>query len=113
MLKDFTGTPGPYDPGCITDDRSSCMCAYIFSPHHCGAVATVNYSKTTDIHDGDNPTLEEAKANSRLLAKSYELAVFVQKVSEASAHSTGASERLYSLSSEARALLAEIIGEPK
>jgi hypothetical protein len=68
-----THTPGPWHTGCITDKTSTCNCSYIFSDINMGSIATVNYSKNETIEEGDNPLIDEAIANSRLIAASPDL----------------------------------------
>lgn len=93
-LEGFRGTPGPWewDGGRLYySDKKH------FSSHNILFVT----------EDKWRPLSPDA----RLLASSYDLALLVQKVANTSAHSTGASARLYELGDEARALLASIISE--
>jgi hypothetical protein len=63
-------TPGPWTPGHIVDDNHSCACRYIFgNDGRMGSVATVSL----DDGENDSPPVEEAKANSYLIAAAPDL----------------------------------------
>ena len=54
----------------LSKDTCKCDCGYVLSENFMGAIATVHFgpSKEDPQNEGDNPTLEEAKANARLIA---------------------------------------------
>lgn len=64
---------GQWTPGHLCNDSHSCNCAYILSDGYMGAVASVHWSAPDHDPEGDNPPLEEAKANQRLIAAAPEL----------------------------------------
>lgn len=41
---------------------------YIFDGNRMGSIATVNWSKSEAIEDGDNPPYEEARSNLKFIA---------------------------------------------
>ena len=59
---------GPWHSGCLSNEKSTCNCTFILSPGHCGAVAQVCFSETNKTEDGDNPLVEDAKANQIFIA---------------------------------------------
>lgn len=63
-------TPGPWFTGHLCRDDHSCACPYIYSEAQpgMGAVATVGAEVGEDVN-----TIEEAKANQRLIAAAPEL----------------------------------------
>lgn len=66
----------------LADDKATCNCGYVLCEQYCGAIATVHWSKNRDLSDGDNPPLEEAKANAKLIAKSPVMYDYVVKKAE-------------------------------
>lgn len=68
-------TSGPWLPGHMVDDTSSCNCRYVLAESYCGAVCTVEIDNGLRVGDGGNdaPPLEEAKANAHLIAAAPEL----------------------------------------
>ncbi len=64
-------TPGPWYAGHIADDTTDCNCASIVSEYCCGSIAYVTVDNGKSIGDGgnDGPPLEQAKANSFLIAE--------------------------------------------
>jgi hypothetical protein len=68
-------TPGPWSPGHIADDTTSCNCASIVSDYFAGSIAYVTVDNGKSIRDGgnDGPPLEQAKANSHLIAAAPDL----------------------------------------
>lgn len=61
-------TSGEWSPGCLASD-STCNCAYVFSDHHMGSIATVSVDNGLNIVQGgnDSPSREEAIANLKLI----------------------------------------------
>jgi len=68
-------TPGPWVPGHIANDDHPCDCASIVSEYFAGSIAYVTVDNGKLIQDGgnDGPPLEQAKANSHLIAAAPEL----------------------------------------
>lgn len=60
-------TPGPWSVPHFAED-GKCKCGYVLCESYMGAIATVHHSPTRSIEDGDNPPLDEAKANAHLIA---------------------------------------------
>lgn len=89
----FKGTPGEWGVPHLSDDNVKCNCGYVLCETYCGSVATVNHSKEgADWMEGDNPPLEEAKANGYLIGAApnlLEAAIdFLEKVEDGRARST-------------------------
>ena len=63
----FKGTKGEWSVPHLSDKSTSCNCGFILSEGYAGAVATVNWSPDRDLANGDNPPMEEAYYNGRLL----------------------------------------------
>lgn len=63
-------TAGPWHPGCIVDDTSTCNCRSICDEGYAGGIATVHLGNGLPIGEGGNdaPPLEEAKANCAYIA---------------------------------------------
>ncbi len=64
-------TAGPWYPGHLCDEDSTCNCASILSDTGImGAVATVHYDNGLPVGEGGNdaPPISEAKANQRFIA---------------------------------------------
>lgn len=62
-------TPGEWMAGHLSDESHSCKCRYVLCDRYMGSIATVNFSESRDLAEGDNPPLHEAKANQRFLAE--------------------------------------------
>ena len=78
-------TSGPWHPGCIVNDDSSCNCTSILDEGYAGGIATIHvHNEIESISHGGNdaPPIEVAKANSRLIAiapETYELMLEIKK----------------------------------
>lgn len=73
-------TPGPWSlPHFVTARRGAgdCRCKYVLCEKYCGAICTVHFEdeprKTIQEGSGDDPPLEEAKANARLIASAPDM----------------------------------------
>lgn len=67
----FEGTEGEWSSGHLINEDHSCDCSFVFSEGHFGSIATINWSKEGGkLEDGDNPLIEEAKANLKLITAS-------------------------------------------
>lgn len=78
-------TQGPWECGHIANDEHPCNCTSIVSEGYAGGIATVHVDNgIAIIAEGGNdcPPLEEAKANSRLIAAAPELYDFVDRISK-------------------------------
>ncbi len=72
-MKEFKGTPAPWSLPHFADDNCTCDCGFVLVEGHCGAVATVHYSKDNSVNNGDNPPPEQCIANAKLIAAAPEL----------------------------------------
>lgn len=70
---EFKGTKGNWSIPHICREDIKCDCAFVLSEMYCGSIATIDYSLTRDIKDGDNPPIEEAKYNALLISKAPEI----------------------------------------
>lgn len=61
-------TSPPWSPGHLCDDDSPCKCRYVLDDLHAGAVCTVGAPEDDGTNPGDNPPLNEAKANQVFIA---------------------------------------------
>lgn len=68
MSREFKGTPGEWSVPHLASDSTTCNCGFVLSEQYCGAIATVNWSPDRELKNGDNPPLEEAIANAKLIA---------------------------------------------
>lgn len=82
-------TPGPWWTPHLSNDATTCNCAYVLNEGYCGAIATIH----VDNGEGgnDSPPLEEAKANGRLIAAAPDLyAALVETLKIARRNEAGA-----------------------
>lgn len=121
-------TPGPWSlPHFVTAKRGAgeCRCKYVLCEKYAGAICSVHFEdeprKTIQEGSGDDPPLEEAKANARLIVASPSLMLMLQRLTEKTQraneiqHSGGhiSAEdwaELYDLSNEAKGLLSTLDG---
>ncbi len=56
-------------------EENDCDCRFVLNELYCGAIATVHYDNGKKIQDGgnDDPPLEEAKANAKLICAAPDL----------------------------------------
>jgi len=70
---EFKGTKGNWSIPHLAVDDTTCNCGFVLSEGYCGAIATVHFSVDRELENGDNPPLEEAKHNAKLIAAAPEL----------------------------------------
>lgn len=71
---EFKGTKGEWSTAHLAVEDTTCNCGFVLSEGYCGSIATIQYSEEgADWREGDNPPLEEAKANARLIACAPEM----------------------------------------
>ena len=68
-------TPGPWSVPHFAQDEVGCDCAYVLCDGVMGAVCTITVSK-----EGDDPPIEQAKANARLIAAAPDLLAALKRV---------------------------------
>lgn len=61
-------TPGPWLVPHFARPDIQCNCGYVLSPNYMGAIATVHFEGEKPGEYDDNPPLDEAIANARLIA---------------------------------------------
>jgi hypothetical protein len=79
---EFKGTKGEWTLPHLADDNTTCDCGFVLNDGYCGAIATVHYSVDRDLENGDNPPLDEAKWNAKLIANAPELLKVCQNIME-------------------------------
>jgi len=75
-------TKGKWMLPSLADDKATGNCGFVLCEQHCGAIATVHYSKTRKIEDGGDPPLEEAKANAKLITAAPEMLEALKEISK-------------------------------
>lgn len=68
-------TPGPWSVPHFARPEVDCDCVYVLAEGYMGSIADVSINNGKSVSNGGNdaPPLEEAKANSRLIAAAPEL----------------------------------------
>lgn len=78
-------SPGEWQDPHLCSDTTTCNCAAVLCDGYFGAICTVHVSNGLLVSDGgnDDPPLEEAKANGRLIANApQDLAWLLDRVAE-------------------------------
>lgn len=75
-------TTAPWSLPHFANGKKGCNCRWVLSECHLGSVCTIDYSTSKDWRDGDNPPLEEAIANAKLIRTSPDLLKFVIKMAD-------------------------------
>jgi len=57
-------------------DKNDCTCGFVLNEKYCGSIATIHYAKPDEF--GDDPEIEEAKANARLICAAPDLFAALQ-----------------------------------
>ncbi len=78
----FQGTQGIWSVPHFCDENVDCDCKWVLSEHYFGSIATINFSPDRQLINGDNPPLEQAIWNGKLISKAPELLKLVIKYKE-------------------------------
>ncbi len=76
-MKEFKGTKGEWWLPHFADPACGCDCGFVLNESVMGAIATVHYHKSDK---DENPPLEEAIYNARLISASPDLLMALQKL---------------------------------
>lgn len=79
--QEFKGTSGEWTVPHFVSEHPTCDCGFVLNPNYGGAIATVHFNKP-EIEREDNPPLEEAIYNAKLIAHAPQMLILLQRLTD-------------------------------
>ena len=104
-------TPGPWLVPHFARPDIQCNCGYVLSPNYMGAIATVHFEGEKPGEYDDNPPLDEAIANARLIAAAPDMFAILQDACrESDANPIPRGPKAQDMYDRAMAIIAKVEG---